>query len=199
MAAGILLTSSDGARYRFDAGTLFLEILLTGGPGPYERFEILHAPADLAAWLPRSRLGAPVRLVPAHLRISPMELREVKRLRDTLHPLARDLAADLPARPEHLRALNDAAGAAPRPRIDPATRARAWELPISGTQVLGALARDAIDVVASARAERVRECAASDCRLLFLDTSRPGSRRWCSMERCGNRHKVAAHRARTRD
>ncbi|MEE1805114.1 CGNR zinc finger domain-containing protein, partial [Streptomyces sp. BE133] len=28
------------------------------------------------------------------------------------------------------------------------------------------------------------------------DTSRPGRRRWCAMERCGNLHKVRAHRAR---
>uniref|UniRef100_UPI0028119726 CGNR zinc finger domain-containing protein n=1 Tax=Streptomyces sp. TaxID=1931 RepID=UPI0028119726 len=27
---------------------------------------------------------------------------------------------------------------------------------------------------------------------------RPGRRRWCSMERCGNRHKVRAYRSRTR-
>ncbi|NEE48667.1 CGNR zinc finger domain-containing protein, partial [Streptomyces sp. SID8455] len=42
----------------------------------------------------------------------------------------------------------------------------------------------------------IRTCGADDCRLLFVDTSRPGKRRWCSMERCGNRHKVRAHRAR---
>jgi predicted RNA-binding Zn ribbon-like protein len=47
-------------------------------------------------------------------------------------------------------------------------------------------------------AGRIRQCAAHNCYLTFLDTSRPDSRRWCSMERCGNRAKVrAAHRART--
>ncbi|MDI5982688.1 CGNR zinc finger domain-containing protein, partial [Amycolatopsis magusensis] len=29
-----------------------------------------------------------------------------------------------------------------------------------------------------------------------LDTSRPGNRRWCSMQRCGNRNKVKAYRER---
>ncbi|WP_411292945.1 CGNR zinc finger domain-containing protein [Streptomyces sp. CBMA123] len=33
-------------------------------------------------------------------------------------------------------------------------------------------------------------------RRLAAATSRPGRRRWCSMERCGNRHKVRALRAR---
>ncbi|GGT12677.1 hypothetical protein GCM10010176_066800 [Nonomuraea spiralis] len=31
---------------------------------------------------------------------------------------------------------------------------------------------------------------------LAVDTSRPGARRWCAMERCGNRHKLRALRAR---
>jgi hypothetical protein len=52
---------------------------------------------------------------------------------------------------------------------------------------------------------RIRECASDDCPLLFVDTSRPGARRWCAMERRGNRHKLRALRAsapggpRTRD
>jgi predicted RNA-binding Zn ribbon-like protein len=31
---------------------------------------------------------------------------------------------------------------------------------------------------------------------VFYDESRAGSRRWCSMQRCGNRAKVRAHRQR---
>ena len=40
--------------------------------------------------------------------------------------------------------------------------------------------------------------AADDCAVVFVDTSRPGSRRWCSMERCESRHMVRTHRARSR-
>jgi predicted RNA-binding Zn ribbon-like protein len=54
---------------------------------------------------------------------------------------------------------------------------------------VSAIARDAIDLVAGPHAERIRECAADDCSLIFVDLSRPGQRRWCSMERCGNRAK----------
>ena len=43
----------------------------------------------------------------------------------------------------------------------------------------------------------LRRCANHDsCVLLFLDTSRSHTRRWCSMEQCGNRSKVAAFNAR---
>ncbi|WP_419723185.1 CGNR zinc finger domain-containing protein [Sphingobium aromaticiconvertens] len=34
------------------------------------------------------------------------------------------------------------------------------------------------------------------CRWIFLDRSKPGSRRWCSSTGCGNRQKTRASRAR---
>ena len=55
--------------------------------------------------------------------------------------------------------------------------------------------RDAV-VVLRDRADRIRECAAGDCQVIYLDTSRSGNRTWCSMQRCGNRHKVRQRRAR---
>jgi predicted RNA-binding Zn ribbon-like protein len=44
---------------------------------------------------------------------------------------------------------------------------------------------------------RVRICPSSDCLEAFHDQSRGGTRRWCSMEVCGNRSKVGAYRHRT--
>jgi predicted RNA-binding Zn ribbon-like protein len=58
------------------------------------------------------------------------------------------------------------------------------------------MAREMIELLSGPLAERIRECASDDCPLVFVDTSRPGARRWCAMERCGNRHKLRALRAR---
>ncbi|MCK6458716.1 MAG: CGNR zinc finger domain-containing protein, partial [Planctomycetes bacterium] len=44
----------------------------------------------------------------------------------------------------------------------------------------------------------VRRCGNPACALYFIDGTRNRSRRWCSMEVCGNRTKVAAWRARHR-
>jgi predicted RNA-binding Zn ribbon-like protein len=57
-----------------------------------------------------------------------------------------------------------------------------------------------LDALALAREApgRVRACAAPDCGALYLDTSRNGSRRWCSMERCGARAKASAYYRRHR-
>jgi predicted RNA-binding Zn ribbon-like protein len=56
-----------------------------------------------------------------------------------------------------------------------------------------AAARAFLDVLATAPADRIRHCAGSECVLWFLDTSRNGGRRWCSMAACGNRAKAHAH------
>ncbi|GAA3631946.1 CGNR zinc finger domain-containing protein [Streptomyces chitinivorans] len=52
-------------------------------------------------------------------------------------------------------------------------------------------------VVAGER-ERLRRCAAPDCRRAFVDLSRNRSRRYCDSRTCGNRLHVAAYRARQR-
>ena len=45
---------------------------------------------------------------------------------------------------------------------------------------------------------RLRVCANDGCRWRFIDRSPGGRRRWCDMRTCGNRAKVARHRARAR-
>jgi predicted RNA-binding Zn ribbon-like protein len=46
--------------------------------------------------------------------------------------------------------------------------------------------------------ERVRECPGDGCGWLFLDTSRNRTRKWCSMDSCGNRAKARRHYRKTR-
>ena len=46
------------------------------------------------------------------------------------------------------------------------------------------------------RLDRVRRCANDVCLWLFLDDSKSGNRRWCSMSACGNRAKAHRHYAR---
>lgn len=46
---------------------------------------------------------------------------------------------------------------------------------------------------------RLRICANDECSWRFVDRSPTGRRRWCDMRTCGNRAKVARHRARARE
>ena len=56
---------------------------------------------------------------------------------------------------------------------------------------------DALDLVRDSPG-RVRECADPGCQVMFVDTSRNGSRRWCSMEGCGARAKASTYYRRHR-
>ncbi len=58
------------------------------------------------------------------------------------------------------------------------------------------VAHHAANFFATADYSAIRKCENPDCILCFYDTSKNHSRRWCSMELCGNRSKVAAFRER---
>jgi predicted RNA-binding Zn ribbon-like protein len=60
-----------------------------------------------------------------------------------------------------------------------------------------ALATAALDAARLERS-RVRRCEGARCVLLYLDTTKNGSRRWCDMASCGNRAKASAHYHRTK-
>jgi predicted RNA-binding Zn ribbon-like protein len=71
-----------------------------------------------------------------------------------------------------------------------------------GDPVDGAMARLAESIareLSQGHPERLRICANDECRWVFNDTSRTGRRKWCDMATCGNRAKVARHRARKKE
>jgi|GEM_PF-1338920 len=55
----------------------------------------------------------------------------------------------------------------------------------------------AADLLSEPETGRLRKC--EGCVLHFFDTSKKGSRRWCSMDLCGNKVKVAAYQRRKRE
>ena len=52
------------------------------------------------------------------------------------------------------------------------------------------------DLLTETDSSRIRKC--ESCVVHFFDTSKKGSRRWCSMNICGNKVKVAAYQRRKR-
>lgn len=151
-----------------------------------------HPSSPRARWVAACRLSLPADAIV----VTRKEIAIRRVLRDALWRLTRAAIRGDRFEPLDVSVVNRAASRpALAPQMDPDGSA-AWLLPVTGTAVLSAVARDALDVLTGTTAGRLRECEADDCRLAFLDTSRPGSRRWCSMERCGNRHKVRELRTR---
>jgi len=69
-----------------------------------------------------------------------------------------------------------------------------WFEPRQPEDLFAPLAHSAATLFANVDRNRVRKCG--QCVLHFHDTSKKGTRRWCSMQMCGNRLKVAAYAAR---
>ena len=71
-----------------------------------------------------------------------------------------------------------------------------WFEPRVPEDLFAPLAQSAASLFADLDRKRIRKCPT--CVLHFFDTSKKGKRRWCSMQLCGNRLKVAAYAARRR-
>jgi predicted RNA-binding Zn ribbon-like protein len=73
-----------------------------------------------------------------------------------------------------------------------------WDDDLSLERIIWPIVQSAADLLTSPDLKKIRECEAGDCYWLFLDNSRNRSRRWCSMESCGNREKARRHYHRQR-
>jgi predicted RNA-binding Zn ribbon-like protein len=164
--------------------------------------ESLGGPADLLSWLARAGLpggdDAGLRWQAAPDEAGPM-FRAAVDLRETIYQVL--ALADPPA--GDLAALNAALQRAPardtlvRTGEGFAWRSAPWSptLPCLMAPVLWAAA----DLLAGPRRGLVRQCANPRCLWLFIDESRTGNRRWCSMAGCGNRAKARRHYQRARE
>ena len=187
-----LVDPRTGASFRFDAGAHCLDFAHSGGEGPYAVFESLHRPSDLAEWFAGPPLGAVLTEAPTEL-----DLVEAKALRQAIWMVGHAAADGRPPTREDVATINRAARSVPPvPHLGDSGTSMAWAAPVTASQVLSFLARDMIELLSGPMAGRIRECASDNCPLVFVDTSRPGARRWCAMERCGNRHKQRARRTR---
>jgi predicted RNA-binding Zn ribbon-like protein len=196
----LTLHHPDGQVFPFDAGALCLELLVTGGAGERARFETWHDGQDVARWAVASRFALDeLGLGPADVVVTPEELDVLRDLREAVwHTAGATIRGEPLPRRRVTRINQAAAGPAMIRRLSWQTGSVVASRPVTGSQLATEIARDAIETFGGPLRSRIRQCAASDCALVFADTSRAGARRWCAMERCGNRHKVREHRTRRR-
>lgn len=185
---GQWLTADDGLRWWFDSGALALDFAYTGAMGERPEWESLHTPDDLAHWLEG-------RFDDVDGTVSEGDLRDAKALRVAIAHAAVARSHGHAIDPVDVDAINLYAAI---PDIPPAlvggTR-QAGRATARTAQALSVMAREAVELFSAHNGERIRECSADDCQIVFFDESRSNNRRWCSMARCGNRAKVRKHRA----
>lgn len=181
--------------FRTGSGRLSLDFIRTlRWRGTDQAEEELAAPEALLAWV--RQLGPYEEDATIPLPTQRM-LRRAQETREAVHALLASArttsAADCPA--DARRLLNDVATApTPHPVLaEGGALTHTAADPVGA--VLAAIARDALDLATSPLLARVRDCAGPNCGAWFLDTSRPGTRRWCSMDRCGNQAKKSTWRS----
>ena len=118
------------------------------------------------------------------------------RLREAIYRIFSSQAKGDSINPDDLVILNEVLGIAmSHMQLTPSNEGFTWEWANvnDGSDLVGwAVARSAGELMTSDRLPHVRECADDrGCGYLFVDTSRNRSRRWCSMETCGNRAKAS--------
>lgn len=181
---------------RFDGGRVCLDLVATRVARPVG--ERLDRAERVVEWAYGTGLVPPGTDVPATDAWA-ARLRDVRGLVEAM--VGAQLAGTTPPSDvvDALNALARTAPPAPRAVLGPgAVLVRALAVPPDVGSLLGAVARDAVDLFTDPAARsRLRRCAGEDCSLVYLDTSRGRRRRWCSSEVCGNRERVARHRRRT--
>lgn len=176
----------DGFRFRGGHNALDLTSTLAARlkPAPRER---LQTPSDLGRWFVAAGI------VPNAPNVDAGDLDEARALREGIFslaiarlngedaPSARNLLNHIAAKPSSVPQLDASGG-----------------LQLAGTAsaLLSSVAREAVLLFGGPQAGRVRQCESATCTIFFLDTSRAGDRRWCSMAGCGNQAKVREFRRR---
>jgi predicted RNA-binding Zn ribbon-like protein len=127
-------------------------------------------------------------------------LRRARKLREHLHDVLAAAHAGRPARKADLAAISAAVRTAHAARVlvasgSPGFARHDWRLPPAADVPLHACALAIEHLLIDADRGRIRKCAASDCGVYYLDTSKGQARQWCSMKNCGNREKQRRRRA----
>jgi predicted RNA-binding Zn ribbon-like protein len=156
----------------------------------HEPGDELETPAQLEKWLQARGL------LKSGTRISQAEHREALELRTAL----RRFLSSSPTQ-QSVAAIELERSAARFPLSVTASRKRSLDLrPVvrRASSGLGGVLAELVRLSDSGRLERMKICSSDECHWVFYDRSKPGNRRWCSSDRCGNREKTRAYRDRQR-
>ncbi len=177
--------------FRFNSGRLCLDLSATIRRRASEPQDILGTPGAVARWLRNAGL------VQAPWDLSSSRESALLNLREVIWRLA---DAAVAGRPPPLDAVADLNEAASHPLAVPQLDAQSGGILFIADDpfrtALATIARDAIELLGGPLKAKIKACAQPDCRMLFLDASRSGRRRWCSMDRCGSRAKGETFRHR---
>jgi predicted RNA-binding Zn ribbon-like protein len=189
--------------FPFLANALWLDFVNTELSDGGERIELLGSFDDLSRWARDAQLIDDDQARAFASAGSPGQrdalLRDAHELRTELRKAAARLAHGDAPTAAVLERVNALLGEAPT-TLAIKRSGKTWRLEsrsaVSPRAMLARVAENFARYLVGADVALLRACASEQCRMFFHDTSKNHKRRWCSMEYCGNRAKVASHRAR---
>jgi predicted RNA-binding Zn ribbon-like protein len=159
---------------------------------PHRQDDELKSPDDLAVWMAQRKLSR------ASAKITPAMFETALALRASLREYLQHDPAERRSR-SATRALNAAIAAFPlRAELDGEGGGALRPVRDDALAGLSALAAELYDGARNGSLDRLKMCAAEECRRVFFDRSKPATRRWCMSTLCGNRIKTRTYRARRR-
>ena len=190
--------------FDFVAGDASLDLVNTlfhrGQPGGPD--DLLSEPGAARRWFVEAGLLSQAEADQVDQDTAQIAARRLRTALDAIYrPLARD-QADPQGTARGLSVLNAVLDQGrERVQLHPASSrsgfARATRFEVIGPPDPSvSVARAAAELLHRLESRRLKECENPECDLLFYDESRNASRRWCSMESCGNQQKQARFRRR---
>jgi len=181
----------------FLAGHPALDFLNTRMKVNDELVDVFESNDDVLSWL--RQVGFPITDTPPKMG-SLRLLDSARRLRENIRILIEKRKAGQRADPSVLNEFLVEAQSHPqlawkKPESLKIDRVRKQNTPKA---ILAPIAEAAAELLATGDFSLVKHCEDENCVLWFSDQTKSHHRRWCSMELCGNRHKVAAYRKRRR-
>jgi len=117
-----------------------------------------------------------------------------RKLREHLYDILMAAHSQRPAHAADFKAISAAIQASHAARVlvtssEPGLARYCWSAPMLHDIPLHACSLAIEHLLVEEDQTRIRQCAASDCNVFFLDTGKMQRRHWCSMRGCGNREK----------
>ena len=162
---------------------------------PEAENDLLNSPRDVGNWLHVAGLGTKAQADAVSGIPAPALMESVRELREASFSIFNALAAGTPPATEAMgllfeRAANGlSAGGLALAQTEGTPQIVRFDDPVAIVALLATISIEAYFVLPR---ERLHACPR--CGWLFVDTSRGGKRRWCSMQTCGNREKSSRYK-----
>jgi predicted RNA-binding Zn ribbon-like protein len=182
----------------FLAGHPALDFLNTRMRVDVAVLDLLQTDEDVLLWLRQA--GFPTPRIDGRTRSLAL-LRSARRLRESVRSLVQTRKMGQRGDPSIVNSILAASRSYPqlvwrRSNVVKIETVRRQE---TAGAILAPVAEAAAELLATADFGLIKHCEDDTCTLWFSDQTKSHNRRWCSMEICGNRNKVAAYRLRDRN